>query len=168
MTDQPEASRRTTFVEPEIYYSRLATVHAATGALITDPAGRVLIVKPNYRPHWLVPGGMVDDGERPDVACARELKEELGLDLQIGRLLVVDWAPAYGSRSRPIIYFLFDGGTPHTLHLALQHDELDDYAFVAPVEAAARLSSTVAARVPAALAARASGTTIYLPTIAQE
>ncbi|MFF0861387.1 NUDIX domain-containing protein [Nonomuraea sp. NPDC003560] len=65
----------------------------ATGALITDPQGRILLVKPNYRPHWLIPGGMADDGEPPESACARELDEELGLRASIGRLLVADWAP---------------------------------------------------------------------------
>lgn len=163
MTDQPANSRRPAFVEPEIYYAQLAAVHVATGALITDPAGRVLVVKPNYRPHWLIPGGMADDGEPPHLACARELKEELGLTGELGRLLVVDWAPPRGQRTRPILYLLFDAGTLRDQRIQLQDDELDDHAFVTPAEAAARLAPEVATRVPAALAARESGSTIYLP-----
>lgn len=167
MTDQPNPARRT-FVEPEIYYARLAAVHVATGALVTDRAGRVLIVKPNYRPHWLMPGGAVDDGEPPHAACARELKEELGLDRAIGRLLVVDWAPPDGKRTRPILYLLFDAGTLHDQRIQLQQEELDDHAFVDPAEARIRLSPTAGARVPAALAARRRGTTIYLPSSGDE
>ncbi|NUW29859.1 NUDIX hydrolase [Nonomuraea sp. SMC257] len=163
MTNHPASNRRPTFVEPEIYYAQLAAVHIATGALITDPAGRVLIVKPNYRPHWLIPGGMVDDGEPPHEACARELKEELGVHVGVERLLVVDWAPAYGARTRPILYLLFDAGDLHDTRIRLQHDELDDYAFVDPEKAEAHLAPGVAARVPAALKARTAGTTIYLP-----
>ncbi|WP_219518596.1 NUDIX domain-containing protein [Nonomuraea ceibae] len=164
MTDHhsaPGAPR--TFVEPEIYYAQLPSVHVATGGLITDPGGRVLLVKPNYRPHWLFPGGMVEEGEPPEDACARELREELGLEVKVGQLLVVDWAPPYGHRTRPLVYLLFDAGTMNDPAIRLQYAELDDAAFFAPEEAAARLSSRVAARVPAALAARERGVTIYRP-----
>ncbi|MEV4582314.1 NUDIX hydrolase [Nonomuraea jabiensis] len=60
-----ETREQGTFIQPEIYYAQFASVHVATGALITDREGRVLLVKPNYRPHWLFPGGMADDGEPP-------------------------------------------------------------------------------------------------------
>jgi ADP-ribose pyrophosphatase YjhB (NUDIX family) len=163
MTSQSARDRRT-WVEPEIWYARLATQYAATGALITDPAGRVLLVKPNYRDHWLLPGGMVDDGETPEDACARELKEELGLDLTAGRLLVVDWAPPRGKRPRPIAYFLFDCGTiDDPDQIRLQDDELDNYAFLDLDEATTRLLPIAADRLPAAVAARTANTTIYLP-----
>lgn len=33
---------------------------------------------PNY---WTLPGGKVEEGESPDLAIVREVKEELGLDL---------------------------------------------------------------------------------------
>ncbi|MEU8247271.1 NUDIX hydrolase [Nonomuraea sp. NPDC048916] len=164
MTDQhPATSVQRTFVEPEIYYAQLASVHVATGALLTDTDGRILLVKPNYRPHWLIPGGMVDDGEPPELACARELHEELGIQAKIGQLLVVDWAPARGHRTRPILYLLFDAGTLHDPRIRLQHTELDDAAFLTAAEAPGRLSPTVAARIPAALAARDQGITIYRP-----
>ncbi|WP_219507922.1 hypothetical protein [Nonomuraea ceibae] len=41
---------------------------------------------------------------------------------------------------------------------------LDDAAFCPPEEAAARLAEADAARVPAALAAREHGTTVYRPS----
>jgi 8-oxo-dGTP diphosphatase len=37
------------YLEPELWYRQLATCHAAASGLITDPHGRVLMVKPNYR-----------------------------------------------------------------------------------------------------------------------
>lgn len=161
--NQSEAGQQRAFVEPEIYYAQLAAVHVATGALITDMGGRVLLVKPFYRPHWLLPGGMADDSEPPEVACARELDEELGLGVEVGRLLVVDWAPPSGHRRRPILYLLFDGGVLDGLGIRLQHAELDDARFFEPDEAAARLAVGVSARVPAALAARERGITVYRP-----
>nr|WP_255500529.1 (deoxy)nucleoside triphosphate pyrophosphohydrolase [Brevundimonas sp. P7753] len=60
------------------------TVLVVAVALI-DPDGRVLIAK---RPEgkqlaglWEFPGGKVEPGERPEQALIRELKEELGIDV---------------------------------------------------------------------------------------
>ncbi len=36
--------------------------------------------KPPYEGHLAFPGGFVDYGEDPEVACLRELKEECGID----------------------------------------------------------------------------------------
>ncbi|HKB30855.1 MAG TPA: NUDIX domain-containing protein, partial [Streptosporangiaceae bacterium] len=69
------------FLEPAEWFASLPTVYLAAGALITDPSGRVLLVKPNYRDHWAVPGGICEQGEPPHEACARELLEELGLPI---------------------------------------------------------------------------------------
>ena len=163
MTGQPRPGQPD-WIEPEQWYAQLATQYAAAGALLTDPAGQVLLVKPNYREYWTLPGGMVDHGETPEQALRRELKEELGLDLAVGRLLVIDWAPAYSRRPRPIAYFLFDAGVLDSgTAIRLQEAELDEYAYVAPGRVAAEVASYTAARVPAALSARATGTTIYLP-----
>lgn len=80
----------------------------AAGALFVDDEGRVLIVEPTYKPRWEIPGGRVERGETPRAACLRELREELGLDLPLGRLLVVDWAPNVRDEH---VRFVFDGGT---------------------------------------------------------
>ena len=60
--------------------------------------------------------------------------------------------------------YLFDGGTVTEPELIrLQHDELDDWEFLAWVEAASRMPALTATRIPAARQARRSGSTIYLP-----
>ncbi len=60
-------------------------VLVAAVALI-DPDGRILLAK---RPEgktlaglWEFPGGKVEQGERPEAALIRELKEELGIDVE--------------------------------------------------------------------------------------
>jgi 8-oxo-dGTP diphosphatase len=65
----------------------------AAGVLFFDAAGRVMLVRPTYKSGWDIPGGYVERDESPLAACRREVREELGIALTIGRLLVVDWAP---------------------------------------------------------------------------
>jgi 8-oxo-dGTP diphosphatase len=55
-------------------------------AALVDPDGRVLIAQ---RPEgkqlaglWEFPGGKLHDGERPEIALIRELKEELGIEVE--------------------------------------------------------------------------------------
>ncbi|MGI5245137.1 NUDIX domain-containing protein [Dactylosporangium sp. CA-139066] len=149
---------------PEVHYANLPTFHAAAAVLITDPAGRVLLVKPNYRESWLMPGGYVEADEFPHDAARREVREELGLTLDIGALLAVDWAPAADPRPRAMVNLIFDGGVleeaEHAIRLRTQ--ELDSYAFVSVLESAQLLPAAVAQRVPASLEARRSGATRYL------
>ena len=54
----------------------------STSAVILDKSGRVLIVqKRSYKDNeWDIPGGGIEEGEKPKVAIVRELSEELGCD----------------------------------------------------------------------------------------
>src|SRR5215469_8018134 len=98
------------FPDAAAWYESLATVYGTAAALITSPDGEILLVKPNYRPGWGLPGGSLEHGEAPSAGCAREVKEELGLDLPLGPLLLTTWIAPEGDRPRPIVAFLFDGG----------------------------------------------------------
>jgi 8-oxo-dGTP diphosphatase len=151
------------FLEPAAWYAQLPAVFAAAGALITDPGGRVLVVKPNYRPGWGLPGGVCEHGEAPHAACAREVLEELGLTVSVGGLLVIHWQPPEGERPNPNICLIFDGGTlASTEGIRLQQEELDDWEFIEPGQASAYLPPATAERIPAAVGARSSGTVAYL------
>lgn len=152
------------FTDPATWYAGLAGVVIAAGALITDPRDRVLVVKPNYRDYWTVPGGVCEFGEAPQDGCARELTEELGLPIRVGRLLVADWSRQYGDQARPIMHFIFDGG-----HLAdgaaitIQRSELDGYRFTPASELGSYLPRFGLARITGALTARQTGSALYLP-----
>src|SRR5690606_21901344 len=63
-------ARHGRFSDTDAYYAGLDKVLAGTGAFLTDPSDRVLLVKPNYVDHWGWPGGHVDAGETPEQACA--------------------------------------------------------------------------------------------------
>jgi ADP-ribose pyrophosphatase YjhB (NUDIX family) len=57
-------------------HSQLSRKRVGAGALITDTAGRVLMVEPTYKDTWEVPGGVVEAGESAVAACQRECVEE--------------------------------------------------------------------------------------------
>jgi 8-oxo-dGTP diphosphatase len=144
-------------MEPMAWHASLPGVILSAAALIGDGAGRVLVVKPNYRDHWTLPGGICEFGESPRAGCTREVAEELGIDLQIGRLLAIDWQPAqemYGPAARPAVFFIFDGGTLTSLSaIRLQPEELDDCQFVPSSDLDALMLTASVPRIAAAIAA---------------
>ena len=150
--------------EEAAWYARLPTMFAAAAALFTSSDGRVLLVKPNYRDHWSLPGGILEHGEPPHQGCRREVKEELGLDITPGPLLVVGWAGPHGPRPRPVVHFVFDGGVlADDVPIRLQEEELDEYRFVEPAALDDYLPPIISTRVSAGLRARDTGATAYLP-----
>jgi 8-oxo-dGTP diphosphatase len=150
--------------EEAAWFAQLPTMFGAAGALFTDQDGRVLLVKPNYRDHWSLPGGIMEHGEPPHEACRREIGEELGLDIAAGPLLVVGWAGLEGRRPRPVMHFVFDGGTlAGDVPIRLQAEELDDYRFVELADLDDYLPALISARVVAGVRSRETGTTAYLP-----
>ncbi|WP_084252936.1 NUDIX domain-containing protein [Devriesea agamarum] len=138
-----------------VYFASLPKVITSGAALIRDEKDRVLIVKPNYRTHWLLPGGCLDEGEDARQCARREVREELGLDVEVGRLLVVTWVPASPARGAPMgVHFVFDGGVLPAAEIAqkivLQQSELDAWDLVDPQDAAC-LSDWGVARVQRAV-----------------
>lgn len=55
----------------------------AAGAVgVLQRGDRLLLVRTVYRQGWGLPGGMLERGEAPAAAVVRELREELGLDVE--------------------------------------------------------------------------------------
>jgi 8-oxo-dGTP diphosphatase len=81
------------------YTTTLPRKRMGAGVLFGDGAGRVLLVEPAYKDYWEIPGGCVDADESPYQAAIREAKEELGLSIVPGRLLVADRVPVRPGRT---------------------------------------------------------------------
>jgi 8-oxo-dGTP diphosphatase len=64
-------------------------------AVITSPEGRVLTARRRPGSHleglWEFPGGGVEDGETAEEALIRELREELGVEIEVGEPLTFAW-----------------------------------------------------------------------------
>lgn len=136
----------------------------AAGLLCTNAAGRVLLVQPTYKPQWEIPGGAVEAEESPHQAALREAREELGVDMVPGRLLVVDWVPRREVRPEGVM-FVYDGGELSevaTARFRLPPEELTGWAWCNPAQVRERTTATLALRVAAAVAARAQDATAYL------
>lgn len=135
-----------------------------SAVLFRDGDGRILLVEPTYKDHWELPGGTVDADESPYDAAQREIKEELGLSVTPGRLLVVDWVPP-GTGHTEGVMFVYDGGlldATRTVEIRLPAEELRGWAWSTLAEAQQRLSPLLARRAGAALEAVTGGVTVYL------
>ncbi|MCL6297407.1 NUDIX domain-containing protein [Streptomyces kronopolitis] len=143
--------------------AKMARPRMASGALFFDEQGRVMMLEPTYKDYWEIPGGYVEAGESPLQACVREVREELGIAPEIGRLLAVDWAPSPAEGDK--VLYLFDGGVLSTElrgEIQLQATEIRAYDFH-PLDAVVGLTiPRLARRITAAAAARTEGRMAYL------
>ncbi|WP_410675472.1 NUDIX domain-containing protein [Amycolatopsis sp. cmx-4-68] len=154
---QPEAEFNPGIAE------RLPRKNVAAGMLIRDEAGRVLFISPTYKPFLEIPGGLTEDDESPLAACHREVREELGIDLSVGRLLLVDWMPTHGVW-RDSIQLIFDGGrlnTEQTKAIRPAADEVGRIEFLEIDTAKLRLRPSMARRVELAHRALLDGEALY-------
>ncbi|MDQ0717341.1 ADP-ribose pyrophosphatase YjhB (NUDIX family) [Streptomyces luteogriseus] len=142
------------------YIASLPRVLAGAAALFRDGEGRVLLVEPNYREGWALPGGTVesDDGETPRQGARRETAEEIGLDRELGRLLAVDWV--LGTGRPPLVAYLYDGGVlseDELKAIRLQEEELLSWRLVPREDLPQYLPGPLGGRVLAALDVLADG-----------
>jgi 8-oxo-dGTP diphosphatase len=77
------------------------------GILIQN--GNILLVRheKNKQSYWLLPGGGIQYGETAEEALRREFREEVGLSIQVGKLVLVhDSIPPDRHRQVLNLYFL--------------------------------------------------------------
>ena len=64
---------------------RTVTPSFTVGAIcvIQREDGRIVLIKQRYRSRWGLPGGLAGRGEHPEQAVVREVREEIGLDIEL-------------------------------------------------------------------------------------
>jgi 8-oxo-dGTP diphosphatase len=109
-------------------------VRAAGGVLVRD--GAIAVVhRPRYD-DWSLPKGKLEPGETSEEAALREVREETGLDCELGRELSSTAYHDRKGRSKEVRYWLMTpvGGT------FAPNDEVDELRWLAPAAAVALLS----------------------------
>lgn len=102
-------------------------------AVIVDDQGRVLLAHHTYRARpWGLPGGFVNGSEQPDKGLSRELREELGVDAQIGPVLSAETNAT--THQLTLYYRATLLGSPREDGI-----EIDELHFAAPEEVSALL-----------------------------
>lgn len=127
-----------------------------------DGVGRLLMVKPFNRDSLVLPGGLVEEGESPAAAGRREVLEEVGLDVCVGRLLAVQYLPAEGEVPSSV-QLVFDSepvlGSPS---LVLQADEIEAVLWLDPEHAIDLHSPRGQARLRSAVQAHLGGPVLFV------
>ncbi|HET8594336.1 MAG TPA: GNAT family N-acetyltransferase, partial [Intrasporangium sp.] len=91
LADDPSPDTRDGFIG--VLNANLPTKRVISQGVLRDRDGRVLLCSLTYKSEWDLPGGVIDPWESPATAVTRELREELGLELPVLGLLVVNWMP---------------------------------------------------------------------------
>lgn len=133
--------------------SFLPRKRAISQMLIRDPDDRVLTCTLTYKRDHDLPGGVVEVGESPQIAVAREVEEELGLAITAGELLLTDWLPAWSGWDDAVC-LVFDGGVVPTEVIETvvrQEREIRSAQFETIEEIRASAADFTARRIEAAL-----------------
>lgn len=99
------------------------------GAIITDSSGHLLLIRRGHEPGrglWSVPGGRIEPGESDEQAVIREVREETGLTVGVGRLVGSVRRPAPGGS----VFEIRDYAATVTAGVLTAGDDADDARWV--------------------------------------
>ncbi|MFF8786802.1 NUDIX domain-containing protein [Streptomyces sp. NPDC015125] len=127
-----------------------ATAAISCSAVITDPHGRLLIVRNGTTDTWRLPGGPLDTatGEGPQRAAQRFAHQAIDQPLLLDKLLCIDWChhPSHAAAQVHYLYGASSSALPQSaLHGSLQAE------FIDPGEIATTLAPREARRAQACL-----------------
>lgn len=108
-------------------------MHANSGLIVAAKTlllhkGRVLLLRrskndPSMPGTWELPGGKLEHGEFPQDAALRELREEAGIDAELGPILYAD--SIVGARTKRqfiILLYVAHASSPH-VKLSFEHSD---------------------------------------------
>ena len=104
------------------------------GALIVNKEGRILLTKSHkWFDKYTLPGGHIEVGETMKEAVIREVKEEVGLDVEVAEMLLMQEAIFAGEfwKKKHFIFFDFLCKVGDQ-QVKLDHDELQGYIWEYP------------------------------------
>ena len=75
------------WIRSKVGHEKIILVFA--GGCIRNDKGEILLQRRSDSAKWGFPGGAIELGETPQMAVVREVKEETGLDVEVGELIGV-------------------------------------------------------------------------------
>jgi len=148
----------------EEYYGKLPKKHIGAIALIFNEKRQLLLVKPTYKDGWSIPGGGVEQDETPKTTVLREIKEEIGLDLNDVVLICVAYTPKSGIKPETL-QFIFYGNELNEIDIhkiKLDEREHSEYRLVDVREADALLDERQKRILPHCIEAIKNQKTVYI------
>jgi nucleoside triphosphatase len=104
------------------------------GALIVDKQGKILLARSHkWFDKYTLPGGHIEIGESMADAVRREVKEEVGLDVEVVEMLLVQeaiFAPEFYKKNHFIFIDFYCKSKDQ--QVKLDHDEIQDYIWIYP------------------------------------
>lgn len=96
--------------------------------VIKSDQGNILLAKPDYKKTWQFPGGGVENGESPEEAAIREVKEELNLDISKDALRLKG---TIYKQDEEMLFLIYedDRALSEDTGLIVQEGEITDYKF---------------------------------------
>lgn len=111
--------------------AELPKKHVAVKLILKSTTGKILLVKPSYKPTWQLPGGAVEAGEDPRSALAREINEEIGLIVEPTKLHLIEYV-LREDYDHLFLIFEYVEGVVETAQITLGNAEIQDYKFEEP------------------------------------
>ena len=104
------------------------------GALIVNKEGKILLARSHkWFDKYTLPGGHIEVGENMVDAVKREVKEEVGLDVEVVEMLLVQeaiFAPEFYKQKHFIFIDFYCKSMDQ--QVKLDHEEIQDYIWVYP------------------------------------
>jgi 8-oxo-dGTP diphosphatase len=146
------------------YQASLPKKRLAAGCLFRNNQNQILIVQPSYKPNWEIPGGVTEENESPKTCATREVREELCLEVPVGRLLVVDYTSENENYTEALMW-VFDGGIlsdSQISSITLPVSELRSFRFVDLLELGTLVTPRMFRRLEQAVFGIQNNQTLYL------
>lgn len=128
-----DMSKRYTEEQNKQWQESLPKKKVAVKVILKSDKGNILLVKPDYKDTWQMPGGGVDEYEDPKVAAVRETEEETGIKIETSDLRLVD---SVFKAKEDYLFLLFESTIlyPEDADYSVEDEEIEEYKFIDPSE----------------------------------
>ena len=125
--------KRYTEEQDRAWQENLPKKKVAVKVILKSDKGNILLVKPDYKDTWQMPGGGVEEYEDPKIAAMREVEEETGIKLETSNLRLVD---SVFKTKEDYLFLIFECVTlyPEEAKYSVEDKEIEEYRFVKPTE----------------------------------